>query len=140
MSEKATTKSMLTTQIVKPAITAVYAGLLDRYFLNNNNLMQSVYFGGVVGAGVIVGTNISEFVPIPNLLPNNNTVSGKTLEVRAIEIGGTFVSAYALDFVTNSYTMPNYNLLQKLGIIMLADVMGELTTDFINDQSFSYLK
>jgi hypothetical protein len=131
---------MLTTQIVKPVITGLYAGLLDRYLINNDNLMQSIYFGGVVGAGVIVGTNISEFVPIPNVLPNNNTVSGKTLEVRAIEIGGTFVSAYGLDFVTNSYTMPNYNLFQKVGIIVLADVLGELTTDFINDQPFSYLK
>jgi hypothetical protein len=140
MSEKASTKSMLTTQIVKPVITAVYAGLLDRYLLNNLNITRNMYFGGIVGAGAIIGTNLPEFVPLPNIIPTNNTVNGKTLEVRALEIGGTFIASYGIDFATNSYTMPKVHILQKIGVIMLADVLGEMTTDFINDQPFSYLK
>ncbi len=127
-TNRATTKNVLSKQILKPILAGTLAVGIDRIVSVNSNksLMQSIYFGGIIAVG-----NVSEFAPIPDVFPSIHGYSGKSIEVKTVEILATFGSSYALDYVASGYNFNQYDLLLKLGIVAVADIASESIVDYI---------
>ncbi len=131
-NNRAATKNVLSSQILKPIIAGTIAAGLDKITSNQNkSMMQLAFFAGLVAAGEIIGTNITEFAPIPTFLPAIDGMSGKSIEVKSAEIIATFGSAYALDFVSNGYNFRKYDLILKFGIVGIADIASESIVEYI---------
>ncbi len=132
-TNRATTKNVLSKQLLKPVLAGALAAGIDRIVSVNSNksLMQSAYFGGIVAAGNIIGTNVTEFAPIPVFFPSISEYSGKSIEVKTVEILATFGSSYALDYIASGYNFNQYDLLLKLGVVAVADIASESIVDYI---------
>ncbi len=132
MNNRAATKNVLTSQLLKPVLAGSIAAGLDILTTRQQMSWQrTAFFAGIVATGNIIGTNITEFAQIPVIIPSIGGASGKSIEVKAVEIIGTFGSAYALDFVSNGYNFRQYDLLLKFGIVAAADVVAESITEYI---------
>ncbi len=131
-NNRAQVKNVLSSQILKPVLSGVIAGGIDRLTSNQNkSIMQSVFFAGIVCAGTIIGTNITEFAQIPVFLPQVAGMSGKAIEVKSAEIIATFGSSYAIDYVSSGYNFNQYDLILKFGIVSIADLASESITEYI---------
>ncbi len=132
MNNRAATKNVLSSQILKPVMSGLIAAGLDKITSNQNkSMMQLAFFGGIVAAGTIIGTNITEFAPIPTFLPPVAGMSGKAIEVKSAEIIATFGSSYALDYVSSGYNFNQYDLILKFGIVGISDLASESIVEYI---------
>ncbi len=132
-NNRAITKNVISKQLLKPILSGAIAAGIDRIVSVNSNksLMQSAYFGGIVAAGTIIGTNVTEFAQIPVFLPSVGGYSGKSIEVKTVEILSTFGSSYALDYVSSGYNFNQYDLVLKLGVVAVADIASESIVEYI---------
>jgi hypothetical protein len=90
--------------------------------------------------GVVIGTNIGPLIPLPHLnLGISSTISEKMVETRVIEVGSTIVGTMVSDLALFGNSSINSDLARKAGIVVLADVLGELAVDMIENKPFSYL-
>jgi hypothetical protein len=131
-NNRAQTKNVLSSQILKPIIAGSIAACLDKITSNQNkSIMQLAFFAGLVAAGEIIATNVTEFAPIPVIIPQVAGMSGKSIEVKSVEIVATFGSAYALDYVSSGYNFNQYDLILKFGIVGIADIASESIVEYI---------
>jgi hypothetical protein len=132
VNNRAQTKNVLSSQILKPVLAGAIAAGLDKITSNQNkSMIQLAFFAGIVATGTIIGTNIVEFAPIPVFIPSIDGLSGKAIEVKASEIVATFGSAYALDYVSSGYNFNQYDLILKFGIVGIADIASESIVEYI---------
>jgi len=84
-SSSSTTTS---TDYVKPLAAALTATVLDKFVLQNPNMMSSAYFGASVGAALFAVKMVE--VNVPKFMPDIASIgaSGQTLSNRVAEIGG----------------------------------------------------
>ena len=120
-----TMKSYLTHAIVKPVVAGVTAGALDHFVMGNSNIKSNAMFAGAVGGGIMA---VSWVEPIISpLFPSKTSIGhiGKALEGRVVEIACGSASAYALNHfvLKNEYT--SRDLMYKVGVIAVADIVGE---------------
>ena len=124
---------------LKPFLTGGAIVALDKFVLNQQNMNSSLYFGVAGVAGIFEAQLL---VP---MLPNNqgtfsNMVDTKTLETRVLEVGlGTGATFVISKFVLKNDIRPN-DLLQKAGVIVAADFIGEYIDDYMNNRALSFLK
>jgi len=123
---------------VKPVAGAITAVVLDKMVLMQPNMQSSLYFGGAVGAGLLL---VSMFdTKIPSFLPDIPSIgaSGETLSKRVLEITAGAGSAYAI----NRYVIKNDNnpqmMMKKLGVVIVSDFVGEYVSDYFSNRALSY--
>ena len=132
--------------VVKAVSSAVIAGALDNY-INEGGNMDARSVGRSAGFGTIVGGAIyaSNYIApsFTNMVPMADTsfFNGKTLEHRLIEItlGSAGAIALGKTGIANNF-LPNRDIPKKIGIILIADVLGEYVADYVHSKPLSYLQ
>jgi hypothetical protein len=134
--DKAKVKTTISNQVVKPIAAGFSAYLLNNFLLGDNNF-RSVVLGIETASGVVIGTNIAPLLPVQHMgWGISSTISEKTIETRVVEVGSTIAGTMVSDFALFGSTA---DLVRKTGIVVLADVIGELVVDMIEGKPFSYL-
>lgn len=124
-------KSYLSHAVAKPLFAGLSAGLIDHYYMGTTDMKQNLYFGGAVGAGIFAVSFVEPIVSplFPTKTPMGNI--GKALEGRIVEILLGSAAGYAM----NKYVLKNdynhANLLTRLGIVVVADIIGETVCEFL---------
>ena len=130
--------SATTTDYVKPLTAAATAFALDKFVLQNPNMMSSAYFGASVGAALfavkMVEVNVPAFLPdIPSI-----GATGKTLSDRVAEIAGGVGLSYAISkFVAKDTSSPQV-IMKRMAVVVAADLAGEYASDYANSRPLSY--
>jgi len=120
---------------MKAIIAGGVAGLLDKYVLNESVMENSIMFGASVATGIWLGDIVG------NAIPDNMRTSlfdGKTVETRILEIGGTVGVAYGASKLAGREILP-YNALNKIGIVVVSDVVGTYASDYISGKPLEFL-
>jgi len=139
-SDKAQTKQLISNQVIKPIVGGISAYLLNRFLLGTPDNFRNVLFGLETASGIVIGTNIAPYVPVNHMgWGIASTVSEKTVEIRAVEVGSTIAGTMASDLLLFGNSGINSNIFQKAGVVVLADVIAELAVDMIDGKPFSYL-
>lgn len=131
---------MSNTSFIKPLamVAVVYAG--DKYILNEQDMMRSLYLGVAGGIGVFAAASIAPMVPFEKFMPNGAYMDSKTLELRLLEIGG----AVGVGFALNRYVLnndPYVNLrTDKMALLAGADFVAEYVDDYMNGRPLSFFK
>lgn len=122
---------------LKPIITAIVATAGDKYILNQADMNKSLYFGVAVGAGIYLASMVTPM--LPSSQGSMGDISIKTLEGRIAEIGIGAGAAYAL----NRYALnnePNRNdMMKKVALIAASDFVSEYATDYLSGKPLSFL-
>ena len=117
--------------IVKPISTGVTAYLLDVFVLKETNTTKSISLGVSAAAGVTIGGMVGGLVPPINFNNTSFFGNGKGLSSRITEIGAGAASSY----IINNYAMKNVGyrdtMYNTIGVIVVADLVGEYISDFI---------
>lgn len=126
--------SSVSTDLLKPVVSAAVAVALDKYYLNENDMNSSLIFGASVGLGTYAGIVAGKYVPDMQLPVLGN---GKGLSQRVVEIAGGAGTSY----VVHKYVFKNANyredMMQVVGVCAVADLVGELATDFLAGRPLS---
>jgi len=131
---------MSNTSFIKPLamVAVVYAG--DKYILNEQDMMRSLYLGVAGGIGVFAAASIAPMVPFEKFMPNGAYMDSKTLELRLLEIGG----AVGVGFALNRYVLnndPYVNLrTDKMALLAGADFISEYIDDYVAGRPLSFFK
>jgi hypothetical protein len=154
-SDSLTSSSSLVNSLAsKPLFAGVYAGLLDKFVLGNNDLIGCAKFGGSVAAGCILGNIAGTFTAASmgsSVSAGSNTFadpifgynySGTTILQRAIEIG----TSSGVSFGINKFLLQNdwrdgsaMGIGKRLGVIALSEVLSDYTMDYLQVRPISYL-
>lgn len=125
------TKSFLSHAIVKPVVAGISAGAMDHLVMKNPDLKRCALFGGAVGLGIMLVSPV-EMIVSP-YFPTNTPMGhiGKALEGRIVEVACGSASAYALNrfVLKNEYT--SQDLLYKVGIVALSDIISETVCELM---------
>ena len=117
--------------IVKPMATGVTAYLLDVFVLKETNTSKSISLGVSAAAGVTIGGMVGGLTPPINFNNTSFFGNGKGLSARITEIGAGTASSY----IINNYVMKNVGyrdtMYNTIGVIVVADLVGEYISDFI---------
>jgi len=121
---------------VKPVVGGAVAAALDNLYLKNTNVKSNIYFGATVGTALYFSKIVNPLMPV--IIPAATLSNGKTLEDRVVEIASASVGSYTV----NKYILKNdfrpSDMYQKLGVIVVADFVGEYASDYFNGQALSY--
>ena len=122
--------------LLKPIAMGAVVIALDKFVMKNQNMNESLYFGLAGAVGAYGGAMVAKAMPLP--LPSGDYFDGKTLELRIAEIGIGAGVGYAL----NKYALKNdfnqKNMLNKLGILAVADFISEYAVDYIQGRAPSF--
>lgn len=115
--------------VVKPFVAGAVAGLADHYFFKNPHLKENAIFGGAVGAGIFLASNVeqavSQFFPTATSLGVVNGVV-RNLEGRVVEIACGSAAVLAINkFVLGKADYDMNQWLMRAAIIAGADVAGD---------------
>jgi len=122
--------------------TIVAAGL-DNYIndggrMNNTIVLsRNLAFGGLVGASIISSDYIAPLLTHMTPIPNTALFSGKTLEHRLIEVGLGTATAVGLNRFAFQQSVGS--IVSQIGIVAMADFVGEYVSDYIHSKPLSYL-
>jgi len=131
---------MSNTSFIKPLamVAVVYAG--DKYILNEQDMMRSLYLGVAGGIGVFAAASIAPMVPLQSMLPNGAYMDSKTLELRLLEIGGSVGVGFALNrYVLNNEPYVNLRT-DKMALLAGADFVAEYIDDYVAGRPLSFFK
>ena len=111
----------------------------DKFLLNQPNMNSSIYFGISGIAGIYLAQNLSQMLP-SNQGQISTMIDVKTLETRMLEVSLGTAATYAINkFALKNDLRPN-DLLNKVGVILAADFIGEYIDDYIAGRPLSFLK
>ena len=124
-------KSYLSHAVLKPLVSGVVAGAMDRLVMKNDDMQGNMYFGAATAAGIF---GVSWVEPlVSNAFPTKTPIGlvGKVLEARILEIACGSAAVYALNrfVIKNDYNPRNF--MYKVGIIAVADVAGESLSEIL---------
>jgi hypothetical protein len=126
--------------IFKPAVVGAVAVVLDKYWMGERDMMRSMYFGGAVAVGNYASEYIAplvNFIPIPTI--SKGLYDGKTLVDRIAEVSSSAGFAY----MVNKYLLNNDpytgELMKRIGVIAVADVVGTYIVEYTNNQQLQFL-
>ena len=71
--------------LLKPIVMGAVIIGIDKMYMQNENMTESVYFGIAGAAGAYFGAAAAKAMPLP--LPSGEYFDGKTVEMRIAEIG-----------------------------------------------------
>ena len=123
----------------KPVIGAALVVAGDNFILQNRNMNSSLALGAATGTAFYLSKNIVKM--LPNVSSGDNAMYDvKTLETRLGEIGVAGLGGYAINkFVLNNDIRPN-EMLQKIGLIVVADFVSEYIDDYMSNRPMEFLK
>jgi len=125
--------------MLRPLCVGGVAVAIDKLYFGELNIYSSLMFGSAVGAGVYVSEYIAPVIvtDFPSL--NSKMINGKILGTRIAEVGAGAGTAY----VVNKYLLKNdgysNEIVQKLGAIMVSDVVGTFVAEYISGQPLDFL-
>ena len=128
---------------IKGVSAFTYAAVIDNYLFyggafNPDVTARNLRFGIAVAGGITSGSYIAPFVSSQVSIPDTLLFSGKTLETRMIEVTLGAVTAQALNGFILSGAQAG-NLMSRVGVILLTDILSEYTADFFHSSPLSYL-
>ncbi len=110
----------------------------DRFILNQPNMNSSLYFGISGLAGIYLAQNLKQMLP-SNQGQISTMIDVKTLETRLLEVSLGTAATYGINkFALKNDLKPN-ELIQKIGVIVAADFIGEYLDDYIAGRPLSFL-
>ena len=131
--------SSTTTDYVKPLTAAATTYVLDKFVLQNQNMMSSMYFAGAVGASIALVDMVE--VNVPKFLPDIPTIgaSGQTLSNRVAEIAGGLGGVYVISKFVLKDDSNSQMMMKKAAVVIAADLAGEYASDYFHSRPLSYL-
>ena len=115
--------------ILKACVAGAVAAGADHLVMKNPDLKSCAMFGGATAAGVFGVSLVIDLIlhMIPTHTPIGNL--GKGVEQRVVEILGGTAGVYAMNhfLLKNEYSIQQ--MLPKMGIIAVADLVGEGVAD-----------
>lgn len=127
--------SQFNDQITKAVSTGLVAAALNKFYLNNDN-NSSLYLGAAVAGGNYIGQMGAFIVPEMNLPVLGN---GKGLGQRIVESGTSVGASYAINTYILKNTTFRENIYDKIGVIVVSDILGEYIADFMAGRPLSFL-
>ena len=122
--------------ILKAVVAGAVAAGADHLVMKNPNLQSCAMFGGATAAGVFGVSLVID--PILRMVPTHTPIGnlGKGVEQRIVEILGGTAGVYALNHfvLKNEYTVQQ--MLPKMAIIAVADLVGEGIADVMMGERF----
>jgi len=133
----------LTHEVVKPVFVGLSCIVLDNQIINRGTMdpfgvASSVVFGISATAAVVGSSYIAPNLSGGLTIPDTVLYSGKTLEVRLLEIGIGGTGAYMVNSILGSNDSASF--VGRIAIFAAADVCGEYLADAITGEPLSYLK
>ena len=123
----------------KPVVGEVLVAAGDNFILQNRNMNSSLALGAAAGTAFYFSKNIAKMLPKQSG-GDNAMYDVVTLETRIGEIGIAGLGGFALNkFVLNNDIRPN-EMLQKIGLIVVADFVSEYIDDYMASRPMSFLK
>ena len=123
---------------LKPFLVGGLIVSADRFILNQPNMNSSLYFGIAGVAGIYLAQNLKQMLP-SNQGQISTMLDVKTLETRMLEVSLGAGATYAINkFALKNDLKPN-ELIQKVGVIVAADFVGEYLDDYIAGRPLSFL-
>ena len=123
----------------KPVIGAALVVAGDNFILQNRNMNSSLALGAAAGTAFYFSKNIAKMLPKQSG-GDNAMYDVVTLETRIGEIGIAGLGGFALNkFVLNNDIRPN-EMLQKIGLIVVADFVSEYIDDYANSRELAFFK
>ena len=123
---------------LKPFLVGGLIVAADKFVLNQQDMNSSLYFGVAGVAGIYAAQNLKQMLP-SNQGQISTMIDVKTLETRMLEVSLGAGATYAINkFALNNDLRPN-ELLQKVGVIIAADFLGEYIDDYMNNRALSFL-
>ncbi len=124
---------------LKPFLVGGLIIAADKFLLNQPNMNSSLYFGISGVAGIYLSQNLAQMLP-SNQGQISTMIDVKTLETRMLEVSLGAGATYAINkFALKNDLRPN-DLLNKVGVILAADFIGEYIDDYIAGRPLSFLK
>jgi hypothetical protein len=125
---------------LKPVCVGGIAVALDKYVMGEQSLQRSAIFGAVVASGSYVSEMVAPSI-VPNLPSlNSEMYNGKKVGERVTEL--TVMGSSV--FVVNKYLLRNDiyrdELLMRVGVIVVSDIVGEYIADYIDGRPLQYLE
>ena len=126
--------------LIKPVVAGVTASAVDKYLLGEQNMSKSAIFGVCVAGGVLASEAVAPHI-VPDLPSLNSQIyNGKQLGLRITEVTSATVSVFAV----NKFLLRNDNysgeVLKRMSIIAVSDVVGEYAADYLTNQPLSFLE
>ncbi len=123
---------------LKPFLVGGLIVAADKFILNQQDMNSSLYFGVAGVAGIYAAQNLKQM--LPSYQGQISTmIDVKTLETRMLEVSLGAAATYGINkFALNNDLRPN-DLLQKVGVIIAADFVGEYIDDYMNNRALSFL-
>ena len=123
---------------LKPFLVGGLIVAADKFVLNQQDINSSLYFGISGVAGIYAAQNLKQMLP-SNQGQISTMIDVKTLETRMLEVSLGAGATYAINkFALSNDLRPN-ELLQKVGVIIAADFLGEYIDDYMNNRALSFL-
>jgi len=123
---------------LKPFLVGGLVIAADKFLLNQPNMNSSLYFGASSVVGIYLAQNLKQMLP-SNQGQISTMIDVKTLETRMLEVSLGAGATYAINkFALKNDLKPN-ELIQKLGVIVAADFIGEYLDDYIAGRPLSFL-
>ena len=134
---------MLSHEVIKPVFVGLSCVILDNQITNRGTMdpfgvASSIVFGISATAAVVGSSYIAPHMSGGLTIPDTVLYSGKTLEVRLLEIGIGGTGAYLVNSILGSNNGSSF--VGRIAIFAAADVCGEYLADAISGESLSYLK
>jgi hypothetical protein len=125
--------------LMKPVVVGCIAAAIDKFYLQEENSMRSLYFGAAVGAGNYAAEYtypLIKHIPMPTL--SKDLYEGKTLAERIAEVS----MSTSMIFVLNRYILKidiyKDEMMMRMGIIAASDVMGTYICEYIDNQKLEF--
>ena len=124
--------------MLKPLIAGAITVAVDKFYYNNDDLMQSLIFGAAVAASQVLAVFATPTVMAIVQIQNTSMFDGKTLEQRIIELG----CGVGTSFVLNRYILKNdpyFYYQRKIGTILAADIGATYLSEFLSGEKLAYI-
>lgn len=126
--------------LIKPVACGVTAMALDKYYLGEKNMSSSAVFGAIVAGGVLASEAIAPHI-VPDLPSLNSQIyNGKQLGLRITEVASASIGVFAVNKFVIRNDKYSGEVLKRLGVIAVSDVVGEYVADYMTNQPLSFLE
>ena len=124
--------------ILKAVVAGGVAAAADHLVMKNPDLKSCAMFGGATAAGVFGVSLVID--PLLKMIPTHTPIGnlGKGIEQRVLECCGATAGVYAMNkfLLHNEYSMKE--MLPKLAIIAIADLIGEGVSDVMMGEKLDF--
>ena len=126
--------SQLNSVTIKSILGGILAFAIDKYVFNEEELNNSIMLGVSTTIGIYGGDLLSSTIPDNLKIP---FINGKKIEGDILEIVGATSVTYGVNSIINK-PIPIGIMTEKLGTIILSDVIATYSTEFLLGQVLSF--